>query len=87
MTDLSKLPVLHPERIKACREFDFDDTGTTLEDREIMGETAHAACEIVQKLQTGFGFAPDLYEKVEMVKRTTEQGRSVVGLIKGFLNK
>lgn len=58
--------------------------GGTAEERDMAEETARAALKVVQKLQTGFGFAPDLYERIEMVKRTRDEGRAVVGLIKGF---
>lgn len=90
MTDLSRLPPLHPERVKsAVSVLNADLGGQTVElgvhQRGV--ETALKALEVVQKLQSGFGFAPDLYDKVEMAKATVEQGRTVFGAIKALMKK
>lgn len=87
MTDLSKLPPLHPERIGWAIRFDSAYTGTPLDERLLYGETARAALEVVQKLQSGFGFAPDLYDKIEMAKTTVAQGRTVFGALRALMNR
>lgn len=87
MTNLSQLPPLHPKRVEWAMKFDPSHTGNPLEQRALYGETAQKAFEVVQKLQSGFGFAPDLYDKVEMAKATIEQGRTVFGAIKALMNR
>lgn len=86
MTDLSKLPPLHPERVKAAEEFFADGDGWK-DPAWSYRETAHAALEVVQKLQTGFGFAPDLYDKVEMAKKTASQGQAIFNAVKSLIGK
>lgn len=93
MTDLSQLPPLHPERIKEARAslLWVRDPNVIPDSPEHdafrLAETNLAALEVVQKLQTGFGFAPDLYDKVEMAKTTVAQGRTILGLLKGLTGK
>ena len=80
-SDLATLPPLHPDRVRAA----LRDVKRLGEGMSPTHETCLKALEVITKLQTGFGFAPDLYDKVEMVKRTTEQGRTVFGFIKGLM--
>lgn len=90
MTDLSQLPPLHPKRVELSLKIWSDPAQqASIDDVSLMlaQETACKALEVVQKLQTGFGFAPDLYDKVEMAKTTVAQGRTILGLLKGLTGK
>lgn len=94
MTDLSQFPPLHPERIRWALKYWSDDmrcvsdanVRCTLTERECgaMRDTIFKSLEVVQKLQSGFGFAPDLYDKIEMAKTTVAQGRTVFGALKAL---
>jgi hypothetical protein len=91
MSDIDTLPPLHPRRVKEAREWFANPQGV----RELywdaacerLMETAKAALEVTHKLQTGFGFAPDLYEKVEMAKTAVTQGRTIYGVLKGLMSR
>lgn len=84
MSDLSQLPPLHPKRVTHA----VGILEQLPEDKKsLSSESALKALEVVQKLQTGFGFAPDLYDKVEMAKSTVEQGRTVFGALKALMNR
>lgn len=88
MSDLSQFPPLHPKRVELSLKIWSDPAQqASIDDVSLMltQETACKALEVVQKLQTGFGFAPDLYDKVEMAKTTFGQGKRIHETIKALL--
>jgi len=84
-TDLSQLPPLHPDRVNAALKLTRSG-GTPLE-RDLAEETARKALEVVKKLQTGFGFAPDLYDKVDQARTFGQHAGEIFKQVRKMLGQ